>query len=346
MTEEQKGHGEQKLLPQVILDMNYAFARTAILVASVRLHLFTFLARQALTPAELAARADVLPEPTARLLKGLEALGLVEKEGAAYRLTPPADLFLVEGKSSYLGGDTLAMVDYVPAWFALDHTLHTSTPYRDLGDAATAEAFFDPRVIDLFPIIFPIASRLAAELPLRKQQETALQVLDVGAGSGPWSAAFARQYPSALVTAIDLPKVVAQGREHIATQGWAERYTWIEADMETFAFPSQAYDLILCGHVCRFISDERTKTLLTRLTQSLRPGGTLLVADIFFTENRSGPPPAITLDLSMLVNTAQGRIRTVGEIASWLGENGLQGIERLHVAGPFPVVIARKEERL
>src|SRR5258707_15114318 len=102
MTEEQKGHGEQKLLPQVILDMNYAFARTAILVASVRLHLFTFLARQALTPVELAARADILPEPTARLLKGLEALGLVEKEGATYRLTQPADHFLVEEKSSYL----------------------------------------------------------------------------------------------------------------------------------------------------------------------------------------------------------------------------------------------------
>jgi SAM-dependent methyltransferase len=346
MAEEQKGHGQQKPLPQSILDMNYAFARTAMLVASVRLHIFTFLATQALTPTELAARADILPEPATRLLKGLESLELVKKEGEAYQLTPLADYFLVEGRSSYLGGDTLAMVDYVPAWFALDETLRTSTPYRDLGDAATAEAFFAPRVIDLFPIIFPIASRIAADLPLREEQTTALHVLDVGAGSAPWSAAFAFQYPSAHVTALDLPAVVAQGREHIASQGLTERYTWIEADIETFAFPSHAYDLILCGHVVRFISDERAKALFTRLTESLRPGGTLLIADIYLSEDRSGPPPAITLDLSMLVNTAQGRIRTVGEIASWLGANDLQDIERLHVAGPFPIVVARRKERL
>jgi hypothetical protein len=110
MTEEKRGHGEQKLLPQTILDMNYAYARTAILVASVRLHVFTLLAGKALTPAELATYADILPGPTARLLKGLEALELVEKEGHTYHLTPLADQFLVEGKSSYLGGDTLGIL--------------------------------------------------------------------------------------------------------------------------------------------------------------------------------------------------------------------------------------------
>lgn len=345
MAEETQGHGEQKLLPQMILDMNYAFARTAILVASVRLHLFTFLAGKTLTPTELAAYTDTLPEPTARLLKGLEALGLVEEDGGAYRLTPLTDHFLVEGKKSYLGGDTLAMVDYVPAWFDLDKTLRTSTPYRDLGNATTAEAFFAPRVIDLFPLIFPIASRLAAELPLQTQLDSPLRVLDVGAGSAPWSAAFALQYPSAQITALDLPAVVAQGSQHIATLNLAERYSWIEADMDNFAFPSLTYDLILWGHVSRFISDERAKELLARLAQSLRPGGTLLVADIFRAEN-GGPPPAITLDLSMLVNTAQGRVRTTSEISSWLAESGLQGIERLHLTGPFPVVVARKEARL
>ncbi|MGH2639633.1 MAG: class I SAM-dependent methyltransferase, partial [Rhabdochlamydiaceae bacterium] len=311
MTSHFPSHDEQVPLPQIILDMNYAFARTAILVASVRLHLFTHLANQAQTPAELAVSAEMLPGPTERLLKGLESLGLVAREGERYRLTPVTDYFLVEGKSSYLGGDTLAMVDYVPAWFELDQILRSSVPYRDLGDATTAEAFFAPRVIDLFPLIFPLARRIAAELSLREQPEAALQVLDVGAGSAPWSAAFALQYPTAQVTALDLPAVVEQGRQHIATLALANRYRWIEADMETFGFPSLTYDLILCGHVCRFISDERAKRLLTSLVQSLRPGGTLLVADAFFTEDRSGPPPAITLDLSMLVNSAHGHIRTV-----------------------------------
>ena len=55
--------GEQKLTPRAILDMTYAFVRTAILVASVHLHLFTHLANQALTPVELAACTNTVPEP-------------------------------------------------------------------------------------------------------------------------------------------------------------------------------------------------------------------------------------------------------------------------------------------
>jgi ubiquinone/menaquinone biosynthesis C-methylase UbiE len=342
MTSSLSNHGEQKLTPQTLLDMNYAFARTALLIAAVRLHLFTYLSRKPLTSSELAACADVVPAAAERLLRGLEALGLVAREGDAYCLTPITELFLVEGKPSYLGGDTLAMLDYIPAWLELDLTLHTSVPYRDLGDPATAESFFAPRVIDLFPLVFPVAARTAAELPLKMLEEA--HILDVGAGSAPWSAAFARAYPSARVTALDLPAVVEQGRQQIAKTGLADRYTWIEADMEAATFPPLTYDLVLCGHVCRFIGDERTKALLTRLAQSLRPGGTILIADVFLSEDKKGPPPAITLDLSMLVNTAQGRIRTAGEIATWLIESGLQDVQQLHVAGPFPVVFARKGE--
>lgn len=346
MTEEKRNSGEQKLSPQTILDMNYAYARTAMLAASVRLHLFTLLAGKTRTPAELAREAHTLPEPTARLLKGLEALDLVEQAGDAYRLTPLAEQFLVEGKPSYLGGDTLGVLDFLPAWFTLADVLRTSTPYRDLGDPTTAEAFFAPRVVDMFPAIFPVASRLAATLPLPQPQEMGLQVLDVAAGSSPWGAAFALQYPAAQVTALDLPAVVTQGRQHTASLGLAERFTWLEANIETFEFQAYRYDLICCGHLLRFISDERAQTLLARLARSLRQQGTLLIADIFLNDERSGPPSALTIDLSMLVNTAQGRIRTPGEIIAWLRDFGLHHIERIHLAGPFPVVVARKGESL
>lgn len=338
-------HGEQKLLPQAILDMNYAFARTAMLVAAVRLHLFSCLAGYALTPAELAARTGMTPGATERLLRGLQTLGLVAQEACVYHLTPLADHFLVEGKPSYLGGDTLAMLDYVPAWFELDQTLCTSVPYRDLGDVATAEAFFAPRVMDLFPLVFPVARRAASQLDGEWPREMPLHMLDLGAGSAPWSAAFALQYPAAHVTALDLPAVVARGRQKIAELELEDRYTWIEADMERFALPPLAYDLIFCGHICRFISDERTRALFQRLAQSLRPGGMVLVADIFLADDLCGPPSAMMLDLSMLVNTARGRIRTVREISDWLKECELQGVRCLDGVGPFPLVTARQEGR-
>ncbi len=53
--------------PRLILDMNYAFARTAMLVAAVCLHIFTLLSDRELTCAALAVIAKTEPGPTERL---------------------------------------------------------------------------------------------------------------------------------------------------------------------------------------------------------------------------------------------------------------------------------------
>lgn len=344
---EQKSSGEQKLLPQLILDMNYAYARTALIAASVRLHIFTLLAGKILSPGELAQAADIHPGPAERLLKGLATLELVEPIGEdSYQLTPLADQFLVEGKPTYLGGDTLGVLDFMPAWFQLDQTLRTAVPYRDLGNPATAEDFFAERVRDMFNVIFPTADRLAATLPLAEPGDGTLRILDVAAGAAPWSAAFANHYPSARVTALDLPAVVEQGKQQIADLSLSERFSWLAENIDEYEYTPGHYDLVLCGHIFRFFSDERVRSLLGKLTKSLRAGGAIVVADIFLTDDGKGPNAALTIDLSMLVNTAQGRIRRPGEIAAWLSELGLEQVASLQVAGPFPVVVAYKGARL
>jgi SAM-dependent methyltransferase len=326
-----------------ILDMNYAFAQTAMLIAAVRLHIFTVLAEKPLNVKEIADRIHIDPHYLERLLQGLRMLQLLSQQGDVYQLTPVADRFLVEGKASYLGGDTLAMLDYIPAWFQLDQTLQTGIPYRDLGDVSTAETFYAPRVRDLFPIVYPIAHRTASELKLPYPKDAGLQVLDVGAGSAPWSIAFAQTYPSAHVTALDLPAVVEQGQQQTLELGLQDRYTWISDTMDTHTFPPLGYDLILVAHVFRFISEERARRLLQKMVDSLRPRGTLIVADVFLAEDRQGPTPAITLDLSMLVNTQQGQIRAWQDVAHWLNASGLQYAQSFHVAGPFPIVFAQKK---
>lgn len=327
--------------PKSLLDMNYAFAQTALLVAAVRLHIFTSLAQKAMSSKSLAEVSKTSPKATERLLKGLQVLGLVEQTDDCYQLTPLAAQFLVEGKPSYLGGDTLAMLDYLPAWLQLDHTVQTNLPYRDLGQAQVAEEFFAPRVRDLFPLVYPLASRLAAILDLG-ERDRSLQVLDVGAGSAAWSAAFAQHYPKAQVTAIDLPAVVVQGRQQIDSLQLSHRYRWIEADLANFHYPRNEYDLILLAHVCRFIGDEQTQQMMAQLCQSLRPSGVLVLADVFFNEDGVSPASAVTLDLSMMVNTSCGRVRSVSEYQDWLERCGLQQVRSINVNGPFPLIIATK----
>ena len=63
--------------------MNYAFVSTAMLVAAVRLRLFTRIAHNALTPDAFAELTHMMAESMERLLKQLEGQGLVEKEMVA-----------------------------------------------------------------------------------------------------------------------------------------------------------------------------------------------------------------------------------------------------------------------
>ncbi len=330
-----------ELNPKPILDMNYAFAQTALLMAAIRLHIFTHLAASEMSAEALAQAAQTVPEASERLLRGLQVLGLVEESERVYRLTPLAARFLVEGKESYLGGDTLAMLDYLPAWLQLDSTVRTTRPYRDLGQANVAEAFFAPRVRDLFPLVYPLAARLTGALDLGGRAK-ALKILDIGAGSAAWSAAFAQHYPAARVTALDLPAVVAQGRQQIDALQLSDRYTWIEADLCDFRYPSQAYDLIILAHVCRFVGDEQVREVLEQIEQSLCAGGVLVLADVLLNADGSSPAAAVMLDLSMLVNTAQGRVRSLDEYVCWLEQCGLQQIRPFSVNGPFPLIIATK----
>jgi len=54
--------------PKPILDMNYAFAQTAMLMAAVRLHIFTYLASDPLIVVALATLVEAEPDAITRLL--------------------------------------------------------------------------------------------------------------------------------------------------------------------------------------------------------------------------------------------------------------------------------------
>jgi len=105
------------------------------------------------------------------------------------------------------------------------------------------------------------------------------------------------------------------------------------------------YDLILVAHVCRFIGEKHSRVLFDELFQSLRPDGTLAVADVLLSDDRASPPFAVTLDLSMLVNTRYDQIFTFQDFSTWLNDSGFQEVHRLDVAAPSPVIIALKGEK-
>ncbi|MBI3898401.1 MAG: methyltransferase domain-containing protein [Gammaproteobacteria bacterium] len=330
--------------PSAILDLNYSFSKTAVMIAAVRLKFFTHLSGRKLSAVELAVRAGTIPDATERFLVILVRLGLVEMEDDVFRLAPMAEHFLVEGKSTYVGKDTMAMLDFLPAWLHLDQTLVTGEPYRDLGMPAEAERFFAPRVLDVFPLIFPIATRLAETLDLSDTTRE-LRILDVAAGSGVWSIALARRYPNAVVTAIDLPAVTMEGKRKVAELGLSRRYTWMEGDALTLPLEAEQFDVAIVAHFCRFLGKEKCQLLFSKLERALSPDGIFVLADIVLPDNPSSALFPFMLDLSMLVNSAHGRTFTVAEFGDLLKGAGFAEVTSLDVPAPTPLIKATKRVR-
>ena len=86
--------------------------------------------------------------------------------------------------------------------------------------------------------------------------------------------------PTLHATVIDLPASAAVGREIIAEQGMTDRVMHVDGDMMS-ADLGGPYDGALCFNIVHHLSPEQNMELLRRIQDSLSPGGTVAVLDLF-----------------------------------------------------------------
>ena len=139
-----------------------------------------------------AARSTKLPKPpeyrrAARraLLDGAVGIGLLSVRDGKYENTPEAAAFLVEGKPSYCGGFPKFTFTDLPHWGRLADVIRSGAPADDI--MKTENPFWEELVMSIAPWAFPIAEAAAKKLNLAAAGP--ISILDVGGGSGAYSAA-------------------------------------------------------------------------------------------------------------------------------------------------------------
>ena len=131
------------------------------------------------------------------------------------------------------------------------------------------------------PIAGPLSDDHVGDLIARLTLGPRSRILDVGCGPGEWIVRVLERFPDAVADAVDpSPWAIASLRERAAARDVDDRIAPHEMTIDAFDPPSGAYDAAMClGSTHAFGGLDPT---LHALGEALRPGGVMLVGDLFW----------------------------------------------------------------
>jgi predicted O-methyltransferase YrrM len=327
--------------PDRIMNLANAFYDSCVLFTASDLGLFKQLA--ATSPADAAAVAAALeldPRGTRLLMDACVALGLLTKEGGAYRNTPEAAAFLVPGAAGDLSRAIRYNRDVYAAWGKLPELVRSGQPVEapeiHLGDdPARTRAFvmaMHGRAMGIGRMVIPML-----QLP------EAGRLLDIGGGSGAYAMLAAEHHAGLACTMMDLPGVVAIAAELVEAAGLADRVTCVAGDYHTAALPPEN-DVINILGVLHQEAPEAIIDVFKRAYTALKPGGVINVLDMMTDATRCEPAFSALFAVNMALTTTNGWVFSDEDLASWLATAGFVDFDCRPLPPPMPhwLATARK----
>ena len=287
----------------------------------------------------IATEVGVGAESLARLLRFLQALGLVERDGSTYALTATGELLRTDHPSSMRNLVNLYQEQYfADAWSELVPALRVGEqPFAK----AHGESVFEflagrPDALAVYSSGIAVGSAFVAELP-HVIDFGGKKVVDVGGGDGTLLEAVLEATPTATGRLIERPAAVAAGERRLAPFVDDHRADVVAGDF--FAgLPSGGDVFILC-RILHNWDDNASAAILRNVRAAMTTGSSLLIVERVLSDDE--PTPVTTaFDLHMFVMTS-GRERSVDEYRRLLVATGFELVEVRDLPLEMSVVEAR-----
>jgi ubiquinone/menaquinone biosynthesis C-methylase UbiE len=324
--------------PEKVMQIITGGWATSILGAGARHGIFAALEGHPATVEEIAKDTAISPRGAQALLDGLTGLGLLTLSGGKYRNTPEASVFLVKGKPSYLGAMAEVFLEDFPTWQKLPEAVKTGVPSASNTSDVADNPFWHALVPAIAALSFPVAQIAAERLGIPKAG--AVSWLDVGGGSGVWSAVWLGANKQAQGSQLDWPNVNKIAREFVAGFGVADRFHTIDGDFHATDFGSAKYDFAIYAHIAHQESPAVNTEIFRKFRKALKPGATLVINDFVLNDDRTGQPFAMLFASQMLVATKEGSTYRQSDYRKWLAEAGFKAVEIVPTPTPSTLVLA------
>jgi len=322
--------------PEPLLQMIQGLEVTAILQAGVQLRIFDHVAHGKNQPDAIAAAIGADERGTRILLDALAALGLLERDGGAYGLSPMSEAFLVSGGPTYMGG----LLDiFAPDWVWTSHqrlaeVVRSGGTLLEQHAETPGHAFWETFAPSSAALAVPGGQAVAGLVEEWSRERESLEILDVACGSGLLSLTVAAQHPEARATLLDWANVLSRTADNVDRLHLRGRTDFIEGDV--FTVPLRGpYDLIIASHIFHHFSEQRCLALMRRLAEVLKPDGRLVIQDFVSGLSPAEAPFPYLFSVRMLTWTREGESHSIDVYERLLRQAGFSAPEA-HSAGGMP----------
>lgn len=325
--------------PDRILDLANGYWATGLLGVAAEHSVFTHLESGVDSPDRLAAEAGISGRGARTLLDGLVSLGLVEVHGDRYRNTEGASTFLVEGQRAYLGGYAKLKLAEMEKLVSQLDVFRLGAPVANPMVEVADNPHWEEVVPAIAALSIPVATVAAELLELKDAGE--ISILDLGGGSGIYSAIWLEQNPAARSTQLDWEPINTIARRLLKERDVADRFTCVDGDFHTTDLDHAAYDIVVYSHVAHQEGPADNVAMFTKARSALKPGGVLVICDFVVDDDRSGPSFSLLFASEMLLKSKKGGTWRQADYRTWLNEAGFEDISFHATPSPATLVIAR-----
>jgi hypothetical protein len=327
-----------RITPDRILDLSYAFWKSKAVLSAVELDLFTVLGCGPLHGKALAARLKLNRRGAADFFDALVALGLLKRDaGGRYANQPDAALYLDCNQPSYIG----ALLEHMNArhyrnWSGLTQALRTGTPQSLLGNGSYPALYDDTATRDIFLNGMSAGSLLAAKALANKFPWRDFgTMIDIGTAQGCVPVEIARVHAHLTGGGFDLPPIEQSFVSYVDKSGLSHRLRFYPGDF--FTDPLPAADVLVMGRILHNWDVPTRKLLIRKAYRALSPGGALIVYDPLIADARRGDAHGLLSSLNMLIETKAGSEYTAAECVAWFRNAGfaamrIDPLDKLHTA--------------
>lgn len=335
---------DQKITPDAIMQLGFAFWGSKTLLSAVELGLFTELAKGPLTLEEVRARLQLHERSVRDFLDALVALGMLTREQGKYANTPATELHLDRGKPTYIGG-MLEMCSgrLFRFWADLTEGLKTGQPQNEAkhGGDLFDTLYSDPQRLEQFlsamtGLSLGIAHAMAAKFPWSQYQS----FVDIGVAQGGLAVVLAEAHKQLTGFGADLPVVRPIFERYVASHGLQDRLKFTTLDF--FKEPLPKADVVIMGHILHDWDLPTKQMLIRKAYDALPAGGSFIVFEALIDDERKSNSFGLLMSLNMLIETRGGFDYSGADCSGWMREAGFRETRVEHLSGPDSMVVGVK----